>query len=51
MQVTQVADPQSVTDDSWTRERTTEELRSFINRRSLQLGDDLDEIDFELASI
>jgi len=51
MQITQ-ADQQSIAaDDSWTRERTTEELRAFIDRRSRALGEELDDIDFELASI
>jgi len=35
---------------SWERARSDEELFSFINRRSLALGD-LDDDDFELAAI
>ena len=36
---------------SWERQRTTLELQSFIDRRSKALGEELDDIDFELASI
>jgi hypothetical protein len=53
MQLSQVnIEPVTVGDLlSWARERSDEELRSFVDRRSRALGDELDDTDFEIAGL